>query len=163
MKFKRAELRRAQAADRKAKSISLKHQVTLAEREGMPLETSADALIDSAHTTRPFRKECFRSRQNVYAPTATRRAKADRKVGEMNFSQLCRAFERSYAKRFKHLPNMFKRIKGTDENAEKLRQFISSAIVAHDKQIIRVNTEIAKRHAKHIAAAGRALTEARLW
>jgi hypothetical protein len=142
----------------------LKHQVKLADREGMPLETSAEALIDSAHTTAAFRKECFRSRERVYVPIATKKSgKPERKVSEMNFCQLGRSFRRSYAKRHHHIPKMFKRIIGTDENAEKVRAFLSSAIVAHDQQIIRVNNEIAKRHSKHIAAQGRAMTEARLW
>lgn len=158
----RQQRRAAMRAEAKAKRQSLKHQVKLADHDGMPLATSAEALIDSAHTTRPFRKECFRSRERVYVPTATRKNRADRKVAEMNFSQLGRSFRRSYAKRHKHLPKMFKRIVGTDENAEKTRGFIMSAMAAHDQQIIRVNAEIVKRHAKHITTIT-PKDEARVW
>lgn len=156
--FKRAALRR----EKRLEEANPKHQVKLEDHDGMPLETSADSLT-SQISTRTFRKECFRSRERVFVPTAVRRSKADRKVSEMNFCQLGRSFRRSYAKRFQHIPAMFKRITGTDENAEKSRNLLIMATKAHDEHIIRVNTEIGKRHTKHIAAKVRQQTEARLW
>lgn len=161
----RQQRRAAMRAEAKAKRQSITHQVKLADHDGMPLATSAECLADPLlRSTNTFRKECFRSRERVFVPTATKKpGRPVRKISEMNFSQLGRTFRRSYAKRFHHIPKMFKRITGTDENAEKLRAFLSSAINAHDQQIIRVNAEIAKRHSKHIAEAGRAITEARAW
>lgn len=143
----RPERRRQMRAEQKAKRQSLKHQVQQAEREGMPLETSADCLSDpTLHTTNTFRKECFRSRQVVYVPTATKKpGKPERKIAEMSFRQLGRAFRTSYAKRHKNIPNLFKRIRGTSEKAEKTRQMLSHAMFLHDQNIIRVNREIAKR------------------
>lgn len=143
----RQQRRAAMRAEAKAKRQSVKHQVQLAEHDGMPLATSAECLADpTLRTTRTFREECFRSRQKVYVPTAKPKpGRHERKLRAMNFSQLGRSFRRSYAKRFKHIPNLFKRIKGTDEKAEKTRQVLNAAIYAHDQNIIRVNSEIARR------------------
>lgn len=143
----RPERRRQMRAEQKAKRQSLKHQVQQAEREGMSLETSAECLADpTLRTTSNFRKECFRSREVAFVPTATKKpGKPERKIAEMSFRQLGRAFRTSYAKRHKHIPNLFKRVRGIDAKAEKIRKALTHAMFLHDQNIIRVNIEIAKR------------------
>lgn len=141
---------------KKVKVYSPKHQVTLAEREGMPLQTSADCLSDpKGKTTAAFRKECWRSRERVFTPTERPKpGYPQRKIAEKSFKQLGSSFRRSYNKRFKHIPKRIVRLeklRATASEAQSLKitqaqNALRGIAGLHDANMKLINAEIIKRH-----------------
>jgi hypothetical protein len=126
------------------------------EREGMPLSTSADCLSDpKGKTTAAFRKECWRSREKVFVPTATPKpGYPQRKIAEKSFKQLGQSFRRSYRMRFLKIPRRLARLEklratATEDQAVKITQAqnaLRSVAGLHDANMKLVNAEIIKRH-----------------
>ena len=152
--FKRADLRRTVKA---MQTPSPAHKVAEQEREGMPLSTSADCLSDpTLRTTRTFRKECWRSRERVFVPTAAPKpGYPQRKIAEKSFKQLGQSFRRSYRMRFQKIPRRLVRLERLKSNVMEESQMLKitqaqnalrSVAALHDANMKLVNAEIIKRH-----------------
>lgn len=150
---KRADLRRTVRA---MQTPHPSHQVVEQEREGMPLSTSADCLSDpKGKTTAAFRRECWRSREKVYTPTAKPKpGYPQRKISEKSFKQLGQSFRRSYRKRFQQIPRRIAQLEklratSTETQCLKITQAqngLRSIAALHDVNMKLGNAEIIKRH-----------------